>query len=204
MTSETSPQGFEVRKFKGMDIKRQGGYMSVEGMRDEMGESTFLNLFARSDGDVSLQLKSRQDEDGLTISFAGPTGGTQHPNLAQVLRYIPHQMFEDEGASPFLNEIVVGTYQEDLKKDNGEHHTLQGAIYGIKGDLGEGTYMDILVEFDGDVIVVIRKPNSDKEEEPRGYEINFNTMQGGTRAPVIAWAFKRIALSMVGSFPYKK
>lgn len=204
MTSETFPHGFEVRKFKGMNIKRHGGYMSVEGMRDEMGESTFLNLFARSDGDVSLQLKSRQDEDGLTISFAGPTGGTQHPSLAQVLRYIPHQMFEDEGASPFLNEIVVSTYQEDLKKDNGKHHTLQGEVCGIKGDLGEGTFMDILVEGDGDVIVTIRKPESDKDEERKGYVINFNEMTGGTMSPVMAWAFRRIALSLVGNFPYKK
>ena len=200
MTNESSPQGYEIRELRGMRLVRGNEIMKVEGMRDEMGEGTVMDLYTRSDGDVGLQLTSPSGIP-MEMTFAGPTGGSRHLHLARILRHIPYQLFADEGSSPFLNEETVTTYQEDLLLDVGDMESLESSVRGIKGDGGDDTVMDILIKKDGDVIVTFRNPNSKNEAEKKGYSINFNTLQGDTRIPVAGWAFKRIALCLVGKFP---
>jgi len=203
MTSEKISNGIEVGRRMGIEFKRGGGAMSVEGMRDEMDEGTIMNLYVSPQDDVNLQLFPPNAVEPFEITFVGGEDQSQHPHLAQILKYIPSQLFNDEGGVPFLNDEVVLTSQEDLEIVAGNSKSLRTGVYGVKGDKESEIVMDILVQDDGDTILVLRNPGSSVHEEMIGYSINFNTYQGGTRIPVAGWAFARIALSLAGKFPYR-
>jgi len=61
-------------------------------------------------------------------------------------------------------------------------------IRDIEGDMGEPVKMDLLVEEDGDVIVVLKNL-----QEGQQLEIQFCTPQGGARHAGIAKGFREIA-----------
>lgn len=69
----------------------------------------------------------------------------------------------------------------------------QYEIRGMEGDMGEDTKMGLTVTEGGDVILSLKAP-----EYPRGLEITFNTMRGGSRNPGISERLRNLVRYLAG------
>lgn len=208
MTQQESedPRPIVRKRVAGAEVVRfeDENTTDIRGIQDEMGEGAVMDLLVRRDGDVFITLRdgSKPDKEELTICFTALRGGTSHPEASEILRLIARGIYENDGRIiDICTEEGPGPILEDgeWKARNGARVMVDRGcviIRNVQGDLGGEVLMDLVETEASDMTIVLkRNPKLDWGERDKylQYEMQFNTVQGGTGLPGMAYSLRRLA-----------